>query len=51
MQLCCRFTNLVAFLHGSYYTGIFIVYNMPNNKLIVSCLEIVCNVKTFVGMQ
>ena len=24
---------------------------MPNNKLIVSCVEIVCNVKTFVDMQ
>ena len=48
MQLCCYFTNFVALLHGYYYTGIFIVDNMQNNKLIVSCLEMVCNVKTFI---
>jgi hypothetical protein len=48
MQLCCCFTNFVALLHGYYYTEIFIVYNMLNNKLIVSCLEMVCNVKTFI---
>ena len=51
MQLCCYFTNFVALLHGYYYTGIFIVDNMLNNKLIVSCLEMVCNVKTFIDMK
>ena len=51
MQLCCCFTNFVALLHGYYYTGIFIVDNMLNNKLIVSCLEMVCNVKTFIDVN
>jgi len=51
MQLCCCFTNFVALLHGYYYTGIFIVDNMLNNKLIVSCLEMACNVKTFIDMH
>jgi len=51
MQLCCCFTNFVASLLGYHYTGIFIVYNMLNNKLIVSCLEMVCNVKIFIDMK
>jgi hypothetical protein len=51
MQLCCCFTNFVALLHGCYYTGIFIVYNMLNIKLIVSYLEIMCNVKTFIDIK
>ena len=51
MRLCCYFANFVALLHGCYYTGIFIVYNMLNNKYIVSCLEIVCNVKTFIDIK
>ena len=51
MQLCCCFTNFVALLHGCYYTGIFIGYNMLNNKFIVSYLEIESNVKTFIGVK
>ena len=50
MQLCCCFTNFVGLLHDYYYTGIFIVDNILNNKLIVSCLEMVCNVKTFIDV-
>jgi hypothetical protein len=50
-QLCCWITNFVALIHGCYYTGIFIAYNILNNKLIVSCLEMVCNVKTFIDVN